>query len=141
MRIVCSFGAVLGLLAAFPAMADAPDGGALYQMHCAACHGAALEGAPDWQLPGPDGRLPAPPHDETGHTWHHADRFLTDYVARGGQAVLDDLGVAWDSGMPAFSDILSEAEITAILDHIKSHWSPEILAIQSRMTEAEADAP
>ena len=25
---------------------------------------------------GPDGRLPAPPHDESGHTWHHPDAQL-----------------------------------------------------------------
>jgi hypothetical protein len=24
----------------------------------------------------PDGKLPAPPHDASGHTWHHADAQL-----------------------------------------------------------------
>ena len=132
-------GAVVMACAPAFAMADAPDGAALYLDHCAACHGADLEGAPDWSLPGPDGRLPAPPHDETGHTWHHGDGFLTDYVVRGGQAVLDELGVAWDSGMPAFGDILRAEEIAAILDYIKTSWPPEIRAIQERTSAVEAD--
>ena len=51
--------------------ADIETGRARYAHHCAACHGAAVDGAPDWQRPGPDRRLPAPPHDETGHSWHH----------------------------------------------------------------------
>ncbi len=130
--------AALGLALAGPAPAG-PDGAALYADHCAACHGAALEGEPDWQRPGPDGRLPAPPHDATGHTWHHGDAFLTDYTRRGGQAVLDDLGVRYDSAMPAFGGILSDAEIEAILDHIKTHWPEEIRAFQADRTAAEAD--
>ena len=114
-----------------------PDGGALYQRYCAACHGANLEGAPDWQRPGPDGLLPAPPHDETGHTWHHGDRFLFDYVARGGQAVLDDLRVNFTSAMPAFGDLLQESEIAAILDFIRQSWPDDIRAIQAARSAAE----
>ena len=48
----------------------------LYAENCATCHGADLEGQPDWQTPLANGRYPAPPHDETGHTWHHADALL-----------------------------------------------------------------
>ncbi len=112
-------------------------GRALYADHCAACHGADLEGAPDWQRPGPDGRLPAPPHDETGHTWHHDDTMLFEYTRRGGQAYLDDLGVAYDSGMPAFGDVLSDAEIRAILAFIRSTWPERIQEIQAARTAAE----
>ena len=50
----------------------------LYVAHCASCHGANLEGQANWQTRRPDGKLPAPPHDATGHTWHHADRVLFD---------------------------------------------------------------
>ena len=52
---------------------DAVAGQVLYQENCASCHGANLEGEPDWRSPKEDGRLPAPPHDETGHTWHHGE--------------------------------------------------------------------
>jgi mono/diheme cytochrome c family protein len=114
------------------------QGGALYAEHCAACHGAALEGAPEWRTPDADGRYPAPPHDATGHTWHHGDGMLFDYVKRGRQAVLDDMGVAFSSGMPGFGTVLSDDEIAAILAFIRSSWPPEIRAIQAERTAAEA---
>jgi len=40
-------------------------GQTIYTDNCAACHGANLEGESNWRSPGSDGRLPAPPHDET----------------------------------------------------------------------------
>ena len=65
-------------------------GGAVYAAECAACHGANLEGQPNWRQRRADGRLPAPPHDPSGHTWHHPDaqlfaltKFGTDVVAVG----------------------------------------------------------
>jgi cytochrome c5 len=40
----------------------------LYAANCAGCHGAELEGQPDWMKRLPNGRLPAPPHAASGHT-------------------------------------------------------------------------
>jgi len=52
-------------------------GKALYAKHCAVCHGKNLEGqTPNWRQALPDGTFPAPPHDATGHTWHHPDAML-----------------------------------------------------------------
>ena len=51
-----------------PETVDLSQGATLYAENCAACHGAELEGQPDWRSPGPDGILPALPHDNTGHT-------------------------------------------------------------------------
>jgi mono/diheme cytochrome c family protein len=116
---------------------DRDLGRELYGQHCAACHGANLEGAPDWQRPGPDGRFPAPPHDESGHTWHHGDRMLLEYTRLGGQAFLDARGIRFASGMPAFGDILEDAEIEAILGFIRSTWPAEIRAFQAQRTAAE----
>ncbi len=131
------FGA-LAFMSAGAAHSDELDlGSALYDQYCAACHGADLEGAPDWQRSGPDGRFPAPPHDETGHTWHHGDRMLFEYTRRGGQAYLDDLGVAFNSGMPGFGDVLSDGEIKAILAFIRSTWPARIQEIQAARTAAE----
>ena len=85
---------VIGL-AAMPAQAgheldgrDLDRGRAVYSEHCAACHGADLEGQPDWRSPGADGIYPAPPHDATGHTWHHSNAQLFDYTRLGGQGVI-----------------------------------------------------
>jgi hypothetical protein len=69
-------------------------GQAVYAQHRAVYHGANLEGQPNWQQPLPTGGLPAPPHDETGHTWHHADALLFKIVKLGGQSgVADPRGV------------------------------------------------
>ena len=46
------------------------EGKKVYRTYCAVCHGKNLEGQPNWETFGADGRLPAPPHDESGHTWH-----------------------------------------------------------------------
>lgn len=111
--------------------AELQRGAELYAEHCAACHGAQLKGQPDWQTAGEDGVLPAPPHDASGHTWHHDDAMLTDYIRRGGQAVLDDLGVRMTSGMPPFGEILEDGDIAAVLAFIKSSWPARIRAAQA----------
>src|SRR3546814_6805220 len=54
------------------------QGKAIYAYSCAACHGAKLQGQPRWRERLANGRLPAPPHDDTGHTWHHPDAVLLD---------------------------------------------------------------
>ena len=90
----------------------------VYAEQCASCHGENLEGQPDWQTPLASGRLPAPPHDASGHTWHHSDEALFVITKGGMAAVVPD----YESDMPAFGEILSDAEITAILDFIKSTW-------------------
>ena len=48
----------------------------VYAQNCASCHGVALEGQANWRQRGNHGYMPAPPHDETGHTWHHPDTYL-----------------------------------------------------------------
>lgn len=104
-------------------------GSALYLEHCASCHGAQLEGQAEWKVRLPDGRYPAPPHDETGHTWHHDDAYLFSVTKLGGQAMTSSGQV---SGMPSFEGVLSDAEIWSILEFIKSTWPPEIRAHQRR---------
>ena len=132
---------------AFPAAAffhDAPDieaGRAIYAARCASCHGANLEGQPNWQSAKDDGTYPAPPHDATGHTWHHGDAMLRDYIRRGGQAVLNDMDVDFTSGMPGFADVLTDAEIEAVLDYLRSTWPDRIRVAQTDRSRQEAVAP
>ena len=106
---------------------DIAAGETIYAARCASCHGANMEGAPDWRTPGPDGKYPPPPHDETGHTWHHDDAMLFNYTKLGGDAAMRAQGLpAPDSGMPAFSDVLTDAEIRDVLAYIGSTWPERI---------------
>lgn len=105
-------------------------GRAIYGEYCAACHGARLEGQPGWQSRRADGRLPAPPHDETGHTWHHPDRQLFELTKHGLAPVA---GPGYATDMPAFAAQLDDAEIWAVLAFIKSRWPADIRARQERL--------
>ena len=100
----------------------------IYAQHCAVCHGVNLEGAADWQTQNEDGSFRPPPHDETGHTWHHSDRVLIEAIKLGGARLPDNIGGS--SNMPAFGEVLSEEEITAVLTYIKSSWPDDIRQMQ-----------
>lgn len=108
----------------------------VYAAQCAACHGQRLEGQPNWRERGADGRLPAPPHDASGHTWHHADEVLFR-ITKYGVAKAANLK-NYESAMPAYEDRLSDEEIVAVLSWIKSTWPPEIRA---RVDRINAEAP
>ncbi len=109
----------------------------IYLAQCAACHGVKGEGQPDWRQRLPNGRLPAPPHDETGHTWHHPDGVLFDIVKHGlvpGRTAPQ----GYESDMPAYGTILSDTDIVAVLAYIKSTWSKEVRALQAEVTRTQA---
>lgn len=108
------------------------QGAQLYAQHCASCHGAKLEGQPNWRQRLPNGRMPAPPHDESGHTWHHPDRVLFGITKYG--LVPPYASPGYQSDMPAFGGKLSDAEIRGVLAYIESHWtSKDILAARAEM--------
>lgn len=115
--------------------ADASDlqlvaqGETLYQQFCASCHGLDLEGQPDWRRRDENGFLPAPPHDASGHTWHHPDQMLFDITKFGTTAFV---GSGYKSNMIGFEEQLSDAEIWAVLAFIKSTWPPRIQAAQPK---------
>lgn len=102
------------------------DGQRIYREACASCHGAALAGQPGWQNRRADGRLPAPPHDPSGHTWHHPDAALFALTKHGPAAMINDPNYPTD--MPGFADILSDRDILAVLSYIKSTWPADIRA-------------
>lgn len=111
---------------------DIDQGRELYAEYCASCHGIELEGQPDWRSRDENGVLPAPPHDETGHTWHHDNRLLFAYVYLGGAETLARQGMTgFKSGMPAFGETLSEDDIWAILAFIRSTWPKRVQDIQA----------
>ena len=86
----------------------------LYATNCTVCHGQVGESP---TLPG------APSHAEDGHTWHHADRHLFEWI-------LDRPPLA--QVMPPFRGTLNDEEVSAVLAYIKSTWPADI---QSRQNE------
>lgn len=113
--------------------AKVAQGERLYAKNCASCHGARLEGQPNWRQPLSNGRLPAPPHDESGHTWHHPDEVLFG-ITKYGLVPGTYAPPGYQSDMPAFRGTLSDAEINAVLSFIESRWTdPRLLAARSEM--------
>lgn len=102
------------------------QGQQIYEANCAACHGRNLEGQPDWRNRDADGYLPAPPHDENGHTWHHKDALLFGITKFGIVKYAGDPN--YRTRMPAYEDVLSDEQIVAVLSYIKSRWPAEIQA-------------
>lgn len=116
------------------------QGQEIYAQYCASCHGINAEG----QFPNvPDqrdatGRLGAPPHDGSGHTWHHGDELLIGYVLNGG------LGLSNPEQfypMPPFNGILTEQQAINVLAYIKTLWNDEQRASQQLITDIEAQQP
>ena len=104
----------------------------VYENNCASCHGVNLEGQERWKEPDADGYMPAPPHDETGHTWHHPDEYLFLMTKYGLEEII---GQEYPNNMPAYKDILSDEEILASLSFIKSTWSREIKLQHDKINE------
>ena len=103
----------------------------VYAEACASCHGKDLQGEPNWKQRKADGSMPAPPHDDSGHTWHHADDFLFGYTKFGGQAYAPE---GFTSGMPGFEGQYADEDIFAVLAFIKSKWSKDARAQQARIS-------
>ena len=93
----------------------------LYAANCQVCHGTQS---------GQGGVAGAPSHNETGHTWHHPDAHLTDWVLNG----------KITGAMPAFGDRLSEAEVNAVLTFIKTWWTPDQRETQADVSQRYQEA-
>lgn len=96
-------------------------GESLYQANCLVCHGDRR---------GEGGNGLGPPHNEQGHTWHHPDAQLKEWVL-GGRLFL---------GMPAFKDKLTDQEVEAILAYIKPWWTEEQRQSQADVSQRYQDA-
>lgn len=110
---------------------DLQRGAQVYADYCAACHGVNLEGQPNWRVRKEDGKLPAPPHDETGHTWHHPDQQLFEITKYGSEAMI---GGGYQSDMMGFGEVLTDEEIRDVLAYIKSRWPERERRMQEQIT-------
>ena len=98
-------------------------GKAIYFAECASCHGSSLEGQVNWKQRDLNGYLPAPPHDASGHTWHHDDQLLFKLTKFGVQSIA---GKEYKSNMPAFEKKLTDEQIWQVLAYIKSEWPKDL---------------
>lgn len=108
-------------------------GQSVYNAQCASCHGVNGDGQfPDAPLePDITGRYGAPPHDESGHTWHHDDDLLIRIIREGGMGDPVNFYV-----MPALGSVLSDTETEAVIAYIKTMWTSEQQTAQREGTLA-----
>jgi mono/diheme cytochrome c family protein len=109
-------------------------GEALYRANCASCHGTSGQGQPDWKSTRPDGSRPAPPHDATGHTWHHPDALLFGVVKEGGAYAAPP---GYPATMPRFEGTLTDQQIVEVLTYVKTMWGDKEREYQAKMSEKE----
>jgi len=131
--------------APYKAKADAHNprqvqrGERVYQRFCSICHGRHLQGQPNWRKRKPNGKLPAPPHDESGHSWHHPDQVLFDMTKFG--MVPPYAPENYRSDMPGWGETLKDEDIWAVIAFIKSRWPQQQRKFQAeRNREAEQES-
>lgn len=103
----------------------------VFMTNCAVCHSNGGEGKPNWQQPGPDGKLLPPPLDSNGRVWRLSSNQMQQFVHQGspdGRA-----------NMPAWQGKLSEQEISDVVTWITSLWSDAVY--MEWKTKAERPAP
>ena len=116
-----------------PAPFELMEGENIYKVECASCHGKRLEGQADWRTRRADGKLPAPPHDASGHTWHHPMEQLVAITKFG--MVPPNAPENYVSDMPAFAGKLNDQQIANVLAWIESQWPAEVRTRRAEMLQ------
>jgi mono/diheme cytochrome c family protein len=109
--------------------ASAADGATIFAARCAACHQATGAG-----LPGVFPPL-------AGSNWVNGrDTTVIQIVLHGIQGSLTVNGVTYNGAMPTFGAQLSDAEIAAVLTHVRSHWGNTAGAVGAPQVTAQRAA-
>lgn len=110
---------------------DSPQvvrGRAIYDRHCAECHGAQGKGpVGDWRIRDAEGKFPAPPLDDSAHAWHHPTTVLLEVVREGSPQ--------GQGNMPAWKEKLSEQDMQDVVAYIKSLWSDQAYQLWLKMEQ------
>lgn len=106
-------------------VSDTVDGSAVYAGNCVACHQANGQG-----LTGI-----FPPLAGTDWVLGSEER-LVQILLHGINGQIDVLGVSYNGVMPAFAQ-LSDAELAAVLTHIRSSWGNDASAISAELIAEE----
>lgn len=98
--------------------AQAPDGAAVYAARCAACHQPSGTGVP--------GVFPP----LAGSEWlAGSERRLVALVLHGVTGPITVKGTAYNGAMPAFASQLGDAELAALLTHLRASWGAATEAV------------
>jgi len=104
------------------------DGQQVFNVNCVACHQTTGKG-----LPGV-----FPPLD--GSEWVNGDpRVLANIVLHGVTGEISVAGQTYKGAMPTFGQ-LGDAELAAVLSHVRSAWSNKSAAIKADLIAAERKA-
>jgi len=108
--------------------AAAVSGQAVFESRCAACHQANGQG-----LPGA-----FPPLAGSEYVLGEEERVVR-IVLHGLQGAVTVKGQTFNGAMPAWADVMSDAEIAAVLTYIRSSWgnSAEAIAVE-KVAQARA---
>jgi mono/diheme cytochrome c family protein len=105
------------------------DGAAIFQARCMACHQGSGAGIP--------GVFPP----LAGSSWLLTKpEIAVQIVLHGVQGPLTVNGIRYNGIMPVFKDILSDAEIAAVLSYARSSWGNGGALISSEQVAAERQA-
>lgn len=104
------------------------DGQQIYNANCVACHQASGKGVPGV----------FPPLD--GSEWVHGDeRVLANIVLHGVNGEMSVMGQTYKGAMPPFGH-LGDAELAAVLSHIRGAWSNKSAPVQAELIARERKA-
>ena len=104
------------------------DGQQVFSANCVACHQASGKGLPGL----------FPPLD--GSEWVNGDeRILANILLHGITGEISVLGQTYKGAMPAFGQ-LGDAQLAAVLSHVRSAWSNKSAPLKAELIEKERKA-